>query len=963
MVAVLTTLDRPAAPATVARVGGGTDADRWPLLGRDDELALIDAAVTGGRSVVVVGPAGVGRSRLLAEWVARRDLRPDAEDRRLRRDRSGRGVGPAGPRDRRVDGSVVVVRATRSTATIPFGAFARWVPERHATHDRLGLFQATAAALLGDRSPATGSPLVLVVDDAPLLDDGSAALVLHLAQHTATRVVAAVRTGVPCPDAITALAKEGLADRVDLAPLDPPTTAELARVALGGRVAVTALRRLWRLTEGNPLYLREVLAAARDQGVLAVRGGRWSWDGDLAGRGRLHDLVSDRLGAADPEERRLLELVALGEPLPVDVLARLVPPARLAAAVGGGVTRGPDGIGLDVDGAGTGATGEAGDRTLLVEERLAQHPAGPVVRLAHPLYAEVIRAGLSRFATRHRLGELARAAVAAGYHRQDPLRVATWQVDGDDPGDPDLLLRAARVASMIDEAALSERLARAAEGAGAGWPAVLQRAEALGPVGRWDEADALLDALTRPEAPVAARVAGTVVRAEALIWHRGRSVAEARDVVARGLAAIPAGAAAPLQELAARLAFADLDLDAAGTLAAAAVSGARTTADRLHAVGTAALVTAFRGHAEAAVQLAAAAQSDAAALASEDPRPAGRLLAAVACAAPLAGRLDETVAVLERVVDHDVLAAFRSLRGFPVLCLARARLAQGRVATAARLCDEVLTTMVGDENHYGRGNWVVATLAAAAGQAGDARAAGEALAWIDDHRPFPLTPDRLGLDLGRVWLHAARGELSSARALALAVAEQAGAAGCGLLEATALVDAARLGAAGEVADRLTDLAGRLGGPFLPVAARFARGLAAPTPSGEDLDAAAAGFVAAGARLLAAEALTAAAEAHGARGRRRAEAASRARAQRLAGECEGASTPLLRRLVQAAPAARLTPREREVAELAARGRSNREIAEALHVSRRTVDSHLDHAYTKLGITTRHELPAALGFAVA
>jgi DNA-binding CsgD family transcriptional regulator len=55
---------------------------------------------------------------------------------------------------------------------------------------------------------------------------------------------------------------------------------------------------------------------------------------------------------------------------------------------------------------------------------------------------------------------------------------------------------------------------------------------------------------------------------------------------------------------------------------------------------------------------------------------------------------------------------------------------------------------------------------------------------------------------------------------------------------------------------------------------------------------------------------------------------------------------------------LTPSERRVAELAARGLSNREIAETLWVSRKTVEVHLGHAYGKLGIRSRAQLPAAL-----
>jgi DNA-binding CsgD family transcriptional regulator len=56
---------------------------------------------------------------------------------------------------------------------------------------------------------------------------------------------------------------------------------------------------------------------------------------------------------------------------------------------------------------------------------------------------------------------------------------------------------------------------------------------------------------------------------------------------------------------------------------------------------------------------------------------------------------------------------------------------------------------------------------------------------------------------------------------------------------------------------------------------------------------------------------------------------------------------------------LTPAQRRVAEMAAGGASNNEIAQALFVTRRTVETHLTGAYAKLGISTREELPVALG----
>ena len=55
---------------------------------------------------------------------------------------------------------------------------------------------------------------------------------------------------------------------------------------------------------------------------------------------------------------------------------------------------------------------------------------------------------------------------------------------------------------------------------------------------------------------------------------------------------------------------------------------------------------------------------------------------------------------------------------------------------------------------------------------------------------------------------------------------------------------------------------------------------------------------------------------------------------------------------------LTPSERRIAELAASGASNSEIAGSLFLSVRTVETHLTSAYRRLGISSRRELPAAL-----
>jgi DNA-binding CsgD family transcriptional regulator len=55
---------------------------------------------------------------------------------------------------------------------------------------------------------------------------------------------------------------------------------------------------------------------------------------------------------------------------------------------------------------------------------------------------------------------------------------------------------------------------------------------------------------------------------------------------------------------------------------------------------------------------------------------------------------------------------------------------------------------------------------------------------------------------------------------------------------------------------------------------------------------------------------------------------------------------------------LTPSEVRVAELVAEGLTNREVAQALFVSEKTVETHLGRVYRKLDIKSRHALPGAL-----
>ncbi len=155
-------------------------------------------------------------------------------------------------------------------------------------------------------------------------------------------------------------------------------------------------------------------------------------------------------------------------------------------------------------------------------------------------------------------------------------------------------------------------------------------------------------------------------------------------------------------------------------------------------------------------------------------------------------------------------------------------------------------------------------------------------------------------------------------------------------------------------ERLAALAELSDSTLVIARARHAAGRQARDPI--ELMAAADDFEALGAKLLAAEAATAAIDAHRRRGDLRAATAASHRATTLARLCEGARTP---GVVRSDATVALSDREREVVLLAASGCSSRDVAERLFLSVRTVENHLQRAYVKLGVTNRADAAAALG----
>jgi len=864
----------------------------WPLVGRQAELEALVADISDARgSVVLAGAAGVGKTRLAREALAR-----------------VQAVG----RD------VEWVAATRAAASIPFGAVSHLLPAAERLGgDRLDTLR-RAAAVLAQRG--RGRPLVLGVDDAHLLDDASAALVHLLVLHNQVVVLVTLRSGAPAPDSMVALWKDGPARRLELPALAPEATAELLGQVLGGTVDGVTRQEMLRVSEGNPLFLRELVLGGLENGALRQVEGVWRWTGGLAGATRLAELVAARFDTLAETARVAVELVAWGEPLPVGVLQRLIDSHAVQAAEQSG---------------------------LLVLERSGRRI---LARLAHPLHGEVLRATLPVSRVRSVAERLAAAFNVGSLRRRDDLlRVGTWQLEAGLAAHPGLLLKAAAQAAARFDHELTERLARAAVDADGGATAVRVLAEALEWQGRHAEAVAVM--VGEPPVQDAERARWASIRGGNLYWGLERT-AEAEEILQQAALAEEGGGDA-VAMLAWILLF-DGRLREAVAVAGRVLDQPEAPAQALVWAATAA-VPALGSLGRLGEALAVADRGLAVARAQPEELPWGETqLGLVRCLVLLgAGRLTEAGAIAEAGYQAAVADRSPELTGGWAGFRGLVAKAEGRIASAETLLREAVA-LLDEQDPYRFMRWCLAELASVAALAGDQEAAAR---WLDRADARGGEANRFfdpWVQLDRAWVAAGTGALTKAAELATQAAELAKDSGQFTLEALALHDVARLGVPIAVQKRLEELAGLLEGRLVPVLATSAVALA--TRDGAALDRVAAAFQDLGALMLAAEAAAAAARAHQAAGRDARANASRERAAGLAAACQDARTPAL---APDAVTTVLTPREREVALLAAGRASSRDIAVRLGLSVRTIDNHLSRTYTKLGISSRAELAALLG----
>jgi DNA-binding NarL/FixJ family response regulator len=869
---------------------------RWPLVGRAGELAELRHLLEedpGSRGAALFGEAGVGKTRLVNEAV-------DAE---------------------REAGTVVEwVRATDAAREIPLGSFAHVLAPTEGVHHPDDLLHLALTRL---RERAGAGPFVLAVDDAHLLDDVSVAL-LHLAlTQSPVRVLVSVRTGEPLSQGLVALWKDELLTRLDVGPLPREATEELVVTVLGDGVPASLVDRIWQLSHGNALFLRELVTTAVERRATGVAGRVVLNAGT---KDRLRDLVEEHLRLIEPERRAALEIVATGEQVPLAAAERLIDPA-------------------DID---------ALERRGLVE--VVDAGATEMLQIVHPLHREVLAASLPRLRRRALLREL--VSAVGDLDSFDRLRVATWRLESGDPGDPEQLLVLAQEALGRFDHRLAERLAVAAGGT-ARADSGLILGTALAGQGKIGESEAALAVLHPADAEMIARVA--LARASNLFLQLDRSPAayDVLNAADEDLAGHPAWQAECRSVMAQMLMF-SFRLHEAGQLAEGLLTDpdAPETA-RLRAAPVAMTVRSAAGHVDAGMALLDH-SLEAAAQRNHRDVPYGEVQLRMARFQGLywAGRVREmddfTADDMGLRVEHPppslrgIIAGFR---GGALLVRGRAHAALAELQRSCRALSE--------SDWFGQRPLAEAMRARAAVFAGDLATAEEAIAAADaayaadtlrGARTLPY------IELSRAWIVAAHGARADAaqRCLALATAMEYAAKPLAVEAGHAAV---RLGPAAEAVELLDRLGESVDGPLAPIVARQARAVTAGDAGA--LAAVAAELEDLGADLMAAEAFRGASNAYRRAGQGALASSTARRGDELLAACGHPSSPALDAV--AAVGEVLTERERQVALLAARGRTSPEIAGELYLSVRTVDTHLSRVYRKLMVEGRHQLAEAMGIA--
>ncbi|GAA4656821.1 helix-turn-helix transcriptional regulator [Arthrobacter cryoconiti] len=334
---------------------------------------------------------------------------------------------------------VLAIHGTPSLAKIPFGVLAANLRASGPTslrspvemiRDMLALFSETAVDNSGNLDDSQNTPLV-ILDEAEFIDQPTAELLVHLVQVGSVKLLASYRTGSEMTEPLPSLWSKGVAERMRLLPLTRSEGHDFCCAMLSGRVLPSSSWHMWSAAAGNPLLLSLIISDAYQDGHLSQSNGAWVADAAMLPNGvQLQGLVHGQLRNLSAAAEEALALVALSEPVKSATLREIV-------------------------------SAEAIEE--LLRRRIVHAPAWEPgqLRLINPAYGDVIRATLPHTKSRRLHLQLIEKLNAEAPNPEALLRRTMWALDSGLPTDDGQLLQAGTFACKLYQSETGLHLASA----------------------------------------------------------------------------------------------------------------------------------------------------------------------------------------------------------------------------------------------------------------------------------------------------------------------------------------------------------------------------------------------------------------------------------------------------------------------------------------------------------------------
>ncbi|NVM99266.1 LuxR family transcriptional regulator [Arthrobacter sp. SDTb3-6] len=338
--------------------------------------------------VILVGDYGVGKTFIAREIIEH--------------------IGP--------DVLVLSLRCTSVTARMEFGALNPIMADLgEMPPDNPLVVLRSVTQLLKDR--AKGRSIVLFVDNIHQADERSAMVITQLAATGVVFLLAASESLPAAPSEIVGLWRDGLIKRVDVDAFTEVETGQWLEALLGAKVSKSAVRALWAGGGGNPRFLEVIIHEQVTAGTLVKREGIWIVTGApfACGPGSI-DTVMAAFRSVSAGERTVAELLALSGGLPLNQLMALC-----------------DGEHVD----------SLQQRGYLVVD----HHESATVRLANRLMEQVLRAQVPTGHSRELLGMVQRSMDSASGPGGMSFDLAAWAIDCGIPLDDEAAIAAAHDAT------------------------------------------------------------------------------------------------------------------------------------------------------------------------------------------------------------------------------------------------------------------------------------------------------------------------------------------------------------------------------------------------------------------------------------------------------------------------------------------------------------------------------------